>query len=266
MRIGGSTRVYALLGDPVSHTMSPVIHNAAFTALGLDAVYVPIRCDAAELGALMRTLASNGGGGNVTVPYKEAAAQVLADAGVQCPASVNTFWGLKGALCGCETDSAGILAALRELGAADGKWCIVGTGGSALAALHAARVAGAHVAVRSRTAERAHRFMELVRAAGVPAASPAECTLVINCTPLGLRDTDPLPVRPEELPAGLLALDLVYRPGGTKWVHALQARGVRASDGREVLLGQGIAAFERWFPDHRAPAEVMRAALRQALG
>ena len=266
MRINGSTRVYALLGDPVSHTMSPVIQNAAFTALGLDAVYVAIRCDAAELGAMMRTLASNGGGGNITVPHKEVAARVLTEAGVECPASVNTFWGQHGALRGCETDSAGILAALRTLGVTDGKWCLVGTGGSALAALQAAKTSGAQVAVRSRTAARAARFMDLARAAGVSAAAPADCTLVINCTPLGLRDADPWPVAPEEIRAGQLALDLMYRPGGTKWVRALRARGVHASDGREVLLGQGIAAFERWFPDHRAPAEVMRAALRQALG
>lgn len=266
MRIGGATRVYALLGDPVSHTMSPRMHNAAFVALGLDAVYVAIRCDAAELGSLMRTLAGNGGGGNITVPHKEAAARVLAEAGVQVPAGVNTFWGMHGALNGCETDSAGILAALRKLGATDGKWCVVGTGGSALATLRAASAAGAHVAVRSRTAERAQRFMEHARAAGVPAAIPEECTLVINCTPLGLRDTDPMPVPVEEVPPGRLALDLVYRPGGTRWVQSLRARGIHASDGREVLLGQGIAAFERWFPDHRAPVEVMRAALRRALG
>jgi shikimate dehydrogenase len=265
MGIGGATRVYALLGDPVSHTMSPRMHNAAFVALGLDAVYVAIRCDAAELGSVMRTLGANGGGGNITVPHKEAAARVLAEAGVQVPAGVNTFWGMHGALNGCETDSVGILAALRKLGATDGKWCVVGTGGSALATLRAASAAGAHVAVRSRTAERAQRFMEHARAAGVPAAVPEECTLVINCTPLGMRDTDPLPVPVEEIPPGLLALDLVYRPGGTRWVHALRARGIQASDGREVLLGQGVAAFERWFPEHRAPVEVMRAALRRAL-
>lgn len=266
MRIGGSTRVYALLGDPVSHTMSPCMHNAAFTALGLDAVYVAIRCDVLELPGLMRTLARNGGGGNITVPHKQAAARVLAEAGVNVPAGANTFWGMNGALQGAETDSAGILSALRRLGVLDGKWCVVGTGGSAMAALQAARAAGAQVAVRSRTAERAERFMERARAAGVPAAVPEECTLIINCTPLGLHDTDPLPVPLEEVPPGLLALDLVYRPGGTKWVQALRARGVRASDGREVLLGQGTAAFERWFPQHRAPVEVMRAALRRALG
>jgi shikimate dehydrogenase len=266
MRISGSTRVYALLGDPVAHTMSPCLHNAAFTALGLDAVYVAIRCDATEVAGMMRTLALNGGGGNITVPHKQAAARVLAEAGVGVPASINTFWGVNGVLQGAETDSAGILSALRRLEATDGKWCVVGTGGSALAALQAARVAGAHVAVRSRTAERAAGFLERARAAGVPAAVPEECTLVINCTPLGLRDTDPLPVPLEEIPPGLHALDLVYRPGGTKWVQALRARGIRASDGREVLLGQGIAAFERWFPQHRAPVEVMRAALRRALG
>jgi shikimate dehydrogenase len=265
MRISGSTRVYALLGDPVAHTMSPSMHNAAFTALGLDAVYVAIRCSAPELAGIMRTLALNGGGGNITVPHKQAAARVLADAGVHAPAGVNTFWGVNGTLQGAETDSAGIRTALHRLGVTDGKWCVVGTGGSALATLRAASVMGAHVAVRSRTAEAAQRFMARARAAGIPAAVPEECTPVINCTPLGLHDTDPLPVPLEEMPPGLFALDLVYRPGGTKWVQALRARGIRASDGREVLLGQGIAAFEQWFPQHRAPVEVMRAALRRAL-
>ena len=265
IRLSGSTRVYALLGDPVSHTMSPCMHNAAFAVLGLDAVYVAIRCDAPELAGVMRALALNGGGGNITVPHKQTAARVLAEAGISAPPGVNTFWGVDGTLRGAETDSAGILTALQRLGATDGKWCVVGTGGSALAALQAARTAGAHVAVRSRAAERAQRFMEHVRAAGVPAAVPEECTLVINCTPLGLRDTDPMPVPVEEVPPGLLVLDLVYRPGGTKWVQALRARGIRASDGREVLLGQGVAAFERWFPQLRAPVEVMRAALRRAL-
>ncbi|HEV8357157.1 MAG TPA: hypothetical protein VGQ17_10375, partial [Gemmatimonadales bacterium] len=86
------------------------------------------------------------------------------------------------------------------------------------------------------------------------------------CTPLGLGERDPLPVAPGELPAARVALDLVYRRGETAWVRAMRAAGRAASDGREALLEQGAAAFELWFPGRPAPREVMRAALRAALG
>jgi shikimate dehydrogenase len=89
--------------------------------------------------------------------------------------------------------------------------------------------------------------------------------LVINCTPLGLGAGDSLPLPPSEVPAGAAVLDLVYREGETPWVRALRALGHRAADGRGVLLAQAAASFEWWFPEHRAPMEVMRAALDRAL-
>jgi shikimate dehydrogenase len=97
------------------------------------------------------------------------------------------------------------------------------------------------------------------------AAGAAPVGLVINCTPLGLHQGDPLPIEVADLPEGAAALDLVYARGGTRWVRGLRARGIPAEDGREVLLGQGAAAFERWFPAERAPVEVMRAALARGL-
>lgn len=263
--VGGRTRVYALLGDPVTHTLSPTMHNAAFTALGLDAVYVPLRCRAEEVPSLMRVLARSGGG-NVTVPHKEVAARVVTPQDPERPAVVNTFWGEGEEVRGTDTDSLGILEALRLLDAPNGAWCIIGTGGSARAALRAARLTGARVAVRSRSAERAGRFLEQARSAGLALGTPEESTLVINCTPLGLAEADPLPLPPEAVAPGHAALDLVYRAGETAWVRALRRRGVRAMDGREVLLGQGAAAFARWFPGVPPPVEIMRAALRRALG
>lgn len=262
--VGGRTRVYALLGDPVSHTLSPTIHNAAFTALGLDAVYVALRCEAGELPGLMRALAHAGGGGNVTVPYKELAAQVVRGEAAAVSV-VNTFWGVEGELHGADTDSRGILEALRGLEAPNGAWCIIGTGGSARAALRAARESGASVSVRSRSPERAGRFLERARDAGVMLTTPEASTLFINCTPLGLRELDPMPFPPDAVAPGAVALDLVYCAGETAWVRALRGRGVRAMDGRQVLLGQGVAAFERWYPGLQAPVEIMRAALRRAL-
>jgi len=266
MEIGGATRVYALLGDPVAHSLSPCMQNAAFRALGLDAVYVALRCAEGSLGGIIDTLLRQGGGGNVTVPHKEAAAAALAVRGGHCELPVcNTFWSENGVTQCAETDSDGILAALTRLGAPAGAWCLIGTGGSARAALRAAGRAGVPVAVRSRSIERAARLRALAAEAGIGEADAGECPVLINCTPLGLSDADPLPVHPEEVPSARTALDLVYRRGETEWVRALRATGCSAADGREVLVEQGAAAFERWYPKRRAPREVMRAAVRAAL-
>jgi shikimate dehydrogenase len=97
------------------------------------------------------------------------------------------------------------------------------------------------------------------------AAGPVEVEVAINATPLGLAGHDPLPVDVNHIPGVQRALDLVYGPGETRWVHALRERGIRAADGREMLVRQGAAAFERFFPGQSAPVEVMRAAVVRAL-
>jgi shikimate dehydrogenase len=265
MRIGGGTRVFAILGDPVSHSLSPVMQNAAFQALGLDAVYVALRCEANALARVMETLVRQGGGGNVTIPHKEAAAAVVASHTEYSAPVCNTFWSEDGKLTGAETDSMGILAALTRLEAPPGPWCLIGTGGSARAALRAAHRAGVGVAVRSRTPGRAEQFREEMAALGIPLAPLASCRVVINCTPLGLADADPLPIQSGEVPAAALALDLVYHRGETAWTGAMRKTGCVAADGREVLVEQGAAAFEKWFPKRAAPREIMRAAVRAAL-
>jgi len=104
-----------------------------------------------------------------------------------------------------------------------------------------------------------------------PARGALQPDVAINATPLGLKETDPLPLDPERARGGggggrlVAALDLVYAPGGTRWARTLRAAGVPAQDGREVLVQQGAAAFARFFPDRAAPVEVMRAAVDRAL-
>lgn len=269
MNVTARSRVFALLGDPVAHSLSPCMHNAAFAALGLDAVYVALRAPEDRIAQLMGSLAANGGGGNITVPHKRAAAQAVEDMRGPAPDVCNTFWAEDGRLIGDNTDVIGVQQALVALGAAaipEPRWLVIGTGGSARAVALAAASLGASIAVRSRDQARARAFQDAARDSGVPRADPAECRVVINCTPLGLRAGDPLPLAPEEAPAAQWALDLVYAPGETAWVKALRSAGCRAVDGREVLIGQGGATLERWFPGQRAPFEVMRAAVRAALG
>jgi shikimate dehydrogenase len=265
--IDGSTRVYALLGDPVAHSLSPTMQNAAFRALGLPAVYVPLRCDPADVASLVRALGRAGGGGNVTIPHKEAAAGAvdrLLDTAQEVGAA-NTFWAHDGEIVGDNTDVQGVLAAVEQLAQPEGPWLIVGTGGGARAAVVAAARRGASVAVRSRSPERARALERWADERGLARARPADCAVVINATPLGLDSGDALPVTRDDVPAARAALDMVYRPGETAWVRTLRAAGLRAADGRAMLVAQGAAALECWLPGVDAPTEIMRAAIDAAL-
>ena len=274
MEVSADTRLLGVIGDPVAHSLSPSMHNAAIRVLGLDAVYVALPTPTAALATVLGTLAAVGGAGNVTLPHKEAAERCVTRKTELCVrvGACNTFWTEHGALVGDNTDVVGILAALRQLGVdGGGSWLLIGTGGAARAVAVAAGQVKAEVHVLSRDAARAGDFAEWARGRGVRAA-PARGTLdldiAINATPAGLKDTDPLPLDPQSASRlrGKAALDLTYARGGTRWVRTLRAAGVHAVDGREVLVQQGGAAFQRFFPDQVAPLDVMRAAVHRALG
>ena len=272
MEISARTRLFTVIGDPVAHSLSPTMHNAAFHALGLDAVYVALRVTSESLPAVLAMQVAIGGAGNVTVPHKEAVEGSVARKTDVCArvGACNTFWTEDGALVGDNTDVFGVTAALQQIGAArkGERWLVVGTGGSARAAAVTAANRGATLFVRSRNASRAKAFAAWATGIGVPttvANGPVEIDVAINATPLGLAGHDPLPVDVNHIPGAQKALDLVYAPGETRWVHALRERGIEAADGREMLVQQGAAAFSRFFPDTAAPVEVMRAAVRRAL-
>lgn len=261
--IRARTRMIALLGNPVSHSLSPVMQNAAFRAMGLDAVYVALACEEADLPALMRTIAANGGGGNVTVPHKGAAALAgPGDGRVTRLGAANVFAAGDGGLVVGNTDVDGLLAAVAGLAVDPRAWCVLGTGGSARAVAGAAAEAGAALAVRSRDPGRAGRFQEWAASMGITIVEQPECDLVINATPLGLGENDPVPVALGRFPHLRGVIDLTYRASGpTPLVEEALRAGVAASDGREMLLIQGAAAWKYWFPGVEPPLEVMRAAL-----
>lgn len=279
MSASPAPRVYALLGDPVEHSLSPALQNAAFRHAGVDAVYVTRRADAEGVAVLMRALGRAGGGGNVTVPFKTLAAAALdrAAPAVTATGACNTFWWADGALCGDNTDVAGFLAAVRAVIAdlADSRVLVLGAGGAARAVVYALLAEGAaEVQVANRTPARAEALARrLHEAAGCPpervrpislaeAAAGEDLDLVVNATSLGLRPGDPLPMEPR--PGAHRALfDLVYRRGGTAWTRAGTAAAIPAVEGTEMLVQQGAAAFRCW-TGLAAPLEVMRAALEGA--
>jgi shikimate dehydrogenase len=265
--ISGGSRVLVILGDPVAHSLSPAMQNAAFRALGLAAVYVPLKCSSDDVPSLIRAIARAGGGGNVTVPHKELAARAvdvcreLAETVEAC----NTFWSEDGRVVGDNTDVPGVLEALHQLEVSAAPWFIAGTGGGARAAVVAAAEQGVAVAVRSRDPDRQRRFETWIASLGVQLIPPSECGVLINATPLGLNSDDPWPIEPEGFPRAEVAFDMVYVPGETSWVRGMRRIVRRAADGRSMLVAQGAAAFERWFPGKPAPVEVMRAAVNAAL-
>ena len=269
MNITSRTRVFAVLGDPCRHSLSPQMQNAGFRAAGLDAVFIALEPTPERLAGVMLTLVGTGGGGNITVPFKEVAARVPAarDRRVEQLGVANVFAATDASVQLANTDVDGILAALDTLPAQAAAWHVVGTGGSARAVIGAAAERGVRIAVRSRDPARAAAFGEWAASIGVPRAAPEECGVVINATPQGLGANDGYPLDPGALSPDTGVLDLTYRPDGpTAWVRACAARGLAAVDGRLVLLAQGAASWRFWFPGIPPPVEVMRAALHGTLG
>jgi shikimate dehydrogenase len=265
--ISGRSRVFVILGDPVAHSLSPIMQNAAFRALGISAVYVPLQCSADDVPGLIGAIARAGGGGNVTVPHKELAARSVEDCRelAETVEACNTFWSENGSIIGDNTDVPGLLEALHQLEVPAAPWFIAGTGGGARAAVVAAAEHGVAVAVRSRDPDRQRRFENWIFSRGLQLVQPSECGVLINSTPLGLQAGDPLPIEPDGFPRAEVAFDMVYAPGETSWVRVMRSRVRRAADGRSMLVAQGAAAFARWFPRKHAPVEVMRAAVDASL-
>lgn len=269
-------RRYVLLGDPVRHSVSPAMHQAAFAAWGVDAEYVARRIAAAEVAPAMRDPAL--AGGNVTVPHKLEAAAALArpSRAVRATGACNCWWRAPdGALAGDNTDVGGLRLALAGLGfeAADARVLVLGAGGAARAAVHALVEDGAAtVEILNRTPARARALRETaLREAAREAIRVVEAPdraavydVVLNATSLGLSAADPLPL-PLDAERFGAAYDLVYAVGGTRWVRHARSLGIRAADGLEMLVGQAALSLRHWFPGRTPPLDAMRAAAVGAL-
>lgn len=266
--IHGSTRIFAVVGHPINHSLSPAMLNAAFSALGLEAVYVAVDVESHGLPDLIRGFAAAGIAGNITVPHKVQAAELVTrktDLAAEMEA-VNTFWPEAEGLVGDNTDVGGVLDALGALHA-DGPWLVAGTGGSARAVAAASRTASVSLLVQSRDPDRGADFVAWAKGIGADACldDGRQLGAAINATPLGMRPDDAIPITSERFSGCGVVLDLVYTPGETALCSAARARHIRAADGREVLLGQGVRALQRFFPGVTPPRAIMRAALERAL-
>jgi shikimate dehydrogenase len=252
-------------GWPVAHSRSPQMHNAALAAAGLDDWrYLRLPLPPELFAETVRALPATGFRGvNVTIPHKHAAL-ALADRASDAARAIgaaNTLTFEDGAIAADNTDAPGLLAAL-PFSPAGRTALVLGAGGAGRAAAWALLSAGAaDVAIWNRTAERARALAEDLGARAVDA--PGAADIVVNCTSVGLHDPDAtfkaLPLHADELSAGSLVVDMVYRAGGTRLLEAARTRGARVVDGLEILVAQGAASFERW-TGLEAPREAMRAA------
>ena len=243
------------------------MHNAALAAAGLDDwryMRLPLPPDLFE--ETVRALpAARFRGVNVTIPHKHAALALATEASDAARAigAANTLtFGEDGSIAADNTDAPGLLAALP--GSPAGRTALVlGAGGAGRAAVFALRTAGADVSVWNRTPERAEALARDLDVRALTRPEPAE--IIVNCTSVGLHDPqDPfkaLPLQADELGAGSLVVDMVYRDGGTQLLEAARTRGASVVDGLEILVAQGAASFERW-TGLEAPRQAMRAAAK----
>lgn len=271
----GATRVAGVIGDPVTHSLSPAIHNAAFTACGLDWVYVAFPVPRGQGAAAVAAVAHLGLAGlNVTMPHKadavRACHELTPDAGAL--GSVNTVINTPGGLLGDSTDGPGFMAALAEAGVEvagmDGSVLVVGAGGAARAVVLALGRAGAEVVVAARRPETAAAAALLApRARAVALPVPGEevsaAAVVVNATPLGMAGEAP-PFDAQLLRPSQVVVDLVYHPAETVLLAAARDRGARALGGLGMLVHQAALSFSAW-TGLEAPLPAMKAAAEAAL-
>jgi shikimate dehydrogenase len=277
-KLSGKTQVYAIVGDPVSHSLSPALQNAWIQAAGLDAVYVPLAI--AERGAdrgFAGLTALGLKGANVTLPHKERAARAAnrLDVAAEMLCAANVLrWEPDGRVSAFNTDAPGLVAALDEAhpdwrGAAETA-LVIGGGGAARAAVWGLAKAGvSRVLVCNRTATTGEAAAALVEGGAAIAWDEialafSRADLIVNTTSLGMRGMPPMLWPIEEAKPTAIVMDTVYAPRETQLLKNARARGLKTVEGLGMLLHQGALSFALWF-DQKPDIALGRAALEQAL-
>jgi shikimate dehydrogenase len=275
--VSGKTRICGVIGDPIEHTMSPVMHNATFKLLGLDYVYVPFMVKAEELGkAITGMRAFNIRGLNVTIPHKVAVLQFLdrLDPLAKKIGAVNTIVNDDGILTGYNTDATGFMQALLDKGIKpQGKYVVIlGAGGASRAISFILADSGARLLILNRRLEldwakelasrisltfnKEVKVLELNRDNLRETLEKAD--ILVNATSVGMSpDSDRTLVDTGLLRSSLIVFDIVYNPIKTRLLREAEAAGVKTIGGLDMLAWQGALAFEKW-TGQKAPVELMK--------
>lgn len=274
MQIDGSTKVYGIIGNPVAHSKSPVMHNSAFAALGENRIYVPL--PVTDVAAALQGLRGLGlWGASVTIPHKEAVIPLLdsVDPLAGRIGAVNTIKVVETAGCrqlhGCNTDWIGANRALAErIEPAGKRVTVLGAGGSARAIGFGLRETGAVVTLCSRTEKRGRALAADLGCDWYGLADIADLhgDILINATSVGMQpDVDGTLVQQQLLGGYTVVMDIVYAPLKTRLLREAEAAGCMVVNGLEMLLYQGVAQFELW-TGRPAPVDIMHKALLAATG
>jgi shikimate dehydrogenase len=269
LEISAQTALCGIVLHPAGHTRSPAMHNAAYAALGLDAVYLafdvaPARLEGAVTG--MRALGLRQL--SVSLPHKQSIQAYLdeLDETARRIGAVNTVVRRGDRLCGSNTDWLGAVKALeRETSLAGKRAVVLGAGGTARAVVYGLRERGAHVRVLNRTVEKARalaRELGAEESGSLAELSRAPWQVLVNTTSVGLGE-DVSPVAAGELVDGAVVMDAVYQPERTRLLRDAEARGARAISGKWMLVHQAVAQLEAWSA-RKAPVEAMADAFDRA--
>jgi shikimate dehydrogenase len=277
MNVSGKTKVCALIGDPVDHTMSPPMHNAAYAELGLDYIYLPLLVKKEQLKQAVEGLrALNFRGFNVTMPHKVSIIPMLdkLDPLAEKIGAVNTVVNDNGVLSGYNTDGLGVLKALLEKGVEpEGKKvAVIGAGGASRAISYVLAQRGAQLTILNRKEEldwaekiaasinkdlgAAVKVMELGPKQLKIALSGAD--ILVHATSVGMSPDSGKSLVPADLfKSGLTVFDVIYSPLKTKLIREAEAAGCRTFGGVDMLVWQGVLCFEKW-TGQTPPSETMR--------
>jgi len=262
------TRVYGVIGDPIGHSLSPLLQNTAFRARKFDAVFVPFLVR--DLREFLGAMKGFGVAGlSVTIPHKETVLRFLDDCDPLAAriGAVNTVVVRGGGrLYGYNTDYVGVLRSLgRRMRLAGSRVLLVGAGGAARAAAFALAQAGSNVCFCARRPERARALARAVAGQVVARADLAHefFDAIVNCTPVGMHPRGGSPLRSAELNCRIV-MDMVYRPRETELLRLARRKGIEIISGVEMFLAQGFAQYEIWTGE-RAPENATRRAVVSAL-
>jgi len=268
-------RTYCIIGDPIDHSLSPAIHNAAFSSLGLNCSYISFRVQEGQLKNSLDSLrAINIGGFNVTMPHKVRVLEYVDqyDKTVELVGAANTVKNEDGKFCAYNTDVLGFIKPLRQRGIdfSGFEVTILGAGGAARAvAVALASERGiANINIFNRNTNRSKELANLLKKLGLKSSIvssdniqniASKSNLIINTTPLGMKDEQSL-IKSSSIRKDAIVYDIVYKPINTNLLESARTAGAKVVYGYEMLLEQAIASFKIWF-QRDPPIEPMKKVL-----
>jgi 3-dehydroquinate dehydratase/shikimate dehydrogenase len=278
--IDANTKVFGLLGDPVSQSFSPLLHNQMFRQSGINAVYLPFRVPRGELQPTIKSFGEIPVDGySVTIPHKEGAATLASerDERVKETGAANTLVRRENGFQAWNTDYQGAFDSIQDnlpkgedgqpKPIAKSNVLVLGAGGAARAVAHALRRAGASIIVAGRTLERAQALAKEVdgKAFDWEGRHTHDCEILVNCTPVGMHpNVDESPIHKGFLKPGMVIFDTVYNPETTMLVKEARARGCAVITGVEMFVRQAALQYQ-FFTGEAASLEAMRDIMRHAL-